>query len=305
MRFFQLGSAAVCLLSVFNPASAQTNLMQAETALKPWARQMLYDSIDRQRKMAADSLFMGMQRTLLLPGSFNYPFDSLPQISFKTPPDRAFRIITWQLMQNDSTWKYFGFLQVQQPKPALYVLHDERADLPYKPVRERLSPAQWYGALYYNLYPFDAPQGRRYLLFGFDGFSLSERRKLIEVLWFDPKTGEPHFGDTVFDRGKDVDTQPEMRILLEYYAEGVVRLNWDESYKMILFDHLIPMSSPYNGQMTYVSDGSYQGFRLEKGRWVFIDRAFTDVQEEAPRPFPVLDQEKNKDIMGRERKKKN
>ncbi|MFZ4632738.1 MAG: hypothetical protein ACOYNO_00885 [Saprospiraceae bacterium] len=305
MRFFQLGATALCCLTAFNPLSGQTILVNAESELKIWARQMLTDSIDGQRETAADSLFVGMQRALAMPGSFDYPFDSLPQISFKTPPDRKFRIITWQLMQNDSTWQHFGFLQVQQPKPALYVLHDQRAELPYKPVREQLSPEHWYGALYYNLYQFDATQGRRYLLFGFDGFSLSERRKLIEVLWFDPKTGEPRFGDTVFDRGKDVDAEPELRILLEYYAEGVVRLNWDESYKMILFDHLIPMSSPYNGQMTYVPDGSYQGFRLEKGRWIFIDRVFTDVQEEAPRPFPVLDKEQNKDIMGRERKKKN
>ena len=53
--------------------------------------------------------------------------------------------------------------------------------------------------------------------------------------------------------------------MLEYTSEAKVKLNWDEQYKMILFDHLIPFNNPYTNSPTYVPDGSYDGFKLEKG----------------------------------------
>jgi hypothetical protein len=154
--------------------------------------------------------------------------------------------------------------------------------------------------LYYKLYPFDTPQGRKYLLMGFDGYSFFERRKLIDVLYFD-KEGQPVFGAPVFERPQGRASR-EHRMIFEYSAEARVKVNWDAEYQMILFDHLLPMASPYRAGMTAVPDGSYDGLRLEKGRWVFIDKVFNDAQEEAPRPMPVLDGSRSKDIMGRKRK---
>ena len=74
---------------------------------------------------------------------------------------------------------------------------------------------------------------------------------------------------------------------------------------LVLFDHLIPMPSPFGRGITSVPDGSYDGLRLEKGgRWKYIVKVFNDVMDEAPRPEPVLDDRQGKDIMGKVKKQK-
>ncbi len=282
---------------------AQSGLPEWEAALAPWSDKLV-DSLPADRQTASDSLFHGLRQALALPGAFGYPFDSLRSISFVTAPDSAVRLVTWQLRLNDSTWQYKGFLQVRKPVETVFVLTDRSSEMPASLRHEQLGPDRWYGALYYNIYRFETPEGTRYLLFGYNGYSLTERQKLIEVLWIDPATGLPRFGDAVFEGLPTESGEDVQRFMLAYYADAKVRLNWDEQYKIILFDHLIPMSNPYDGLPTQVPDGSYQGFELKNGRWHFVDNVFNDSQEEVPRPFPVLDDDKNRDILGREKKKK-
>jgi hypothetical protein len=50
---------------------------------------------------------------------------------------------------------------------------------------------RWDGAVYYGIRQFDTREGRKYLLLGFDAFEFYQRRKLIEVLSFNAKTGVP------------------------------------------------------------------------------------------------------------------
>ncbi|MDX2136223.1 MAG: hypothetical protein SFV52_15665 [Saprospiraceae bacterium] len=303
MPFYRFFFGLMATLWVSARLSAQSGLPEWEAALIPWSNRLV-DSLSADRQTASDSLFHGLRQALALPGAFEYPFDSLQSISRITAPDGALRLVTWQLRLNDSTWQYKGFLLVRAPVEALFVLTDQSSELPASPRHEQLDPDRWYGALYYNIFRFEAPEGTRYLLFGYKGYSLTERQKLIDVLWFDPVTRQPRLGDAVFEGVPGEDGEARLRFMLEYYAEAKVRLNWDEQYQRILFDHLIPMTNPYDGTPTRVPDGSYQGFELKDGRWHFIDNVFNDSQEEVPRPFPVLDDDKNRDILGREKKKK-
>lgn len=287
-------------------AYGQSDARAEVSALMPWADMLVADTNPQHRQMASDTLFLRLQHLLSDPASMSLTFDSIPQVSVLQPADGAFRLFTWQLSLSDSTFVYKGFLQQRQPSGVrLWALDDRKSEMSGWPVDAESDPEFWYGALYYNMHPMELKDKRRaYLLFGYDGFSRSERRKLIDVLWFDPADGSPHFGLPIFSRSEDNSREPEHRFMLQYYAESFVRLNWDTAYNMILFDHLISMPSPYDGSMTYLPDGSYQGFKVEKGRLQFVDRAFHDVQQTAPRPFPILDRDKSKDIMGRDRRKK-
>lgn len=259
------------------------------------------DSLADLRFLACRSLIKALVRTLKVENSFLYPFDRLKSVSILAPPDSSFRIFTWQLFVDDSTYRYYGAIQLNERELNLFPLIDRSFDMPGMPVRETMSPDQWYGALYYNIMPFDTREGRKYLLFGFDAYSFFDRRKVLEVLGFD-REGKPYFGASVFDRG-DGPTE-EKRLILEYFAEAGVRLNWDPQYELILMDHLIPFANPYTGGVMYVPDGSYDGLKLEKGRWKYIDKVFNDVQEEAPRPEPVLDKERERNIVGEKGKPK-
>jgi hypothetical protein len=165
------------------------------------------------------------------------------------------------------------------------------------PNQEQLGADRWYGSLYFNIKPFETRQGRKYLLFGFDAFEFFEKRKLLDVLSFD-KEGKPVFGAPVFEKP---DAPPDSRVYVQYSADAKVKLNWDEQYKMIIFDHLIPFPSPFGRDMVNVPDGSYDAYKLEKGRWKYVDKVFDDKQKDVPFPEPVLEERKEKDIMGKKK----
>ena len=276
-------------------------LHTAEDTLALLAYAVVNDSIEQERFAACRALIQVLVRTLKIENSYQYRFDRLKSVSIMAPPDSSFRIFTWQLFVNDSTYRYYGAIQMNSPELKLFPLIDRSADMDERPVYETLPPERWYGALYYTLRQFDTKEGHKYLLCGYDAHTFFEKRKVIEILSFDA-AGKPVFGAPVFD--KPGAKAAELRMLFEYSAEASVRVNWDEQYQLILFDHLIPWPSPFGGGLSYVPDGSYDGLRLEKGRWKFIDKVFNDVQEEAPRPEPVLDTRQDKDIMGKDKKRK-
>lgn len=286
---------------------AAERIHAAEDTLALLAYAVVNDSIESDRFIACRALITALVRTLKTENSFRYPFDRLrTSVSILAPPDSSFRIFTWQLFVNDSTYRYYGAIQLNRAELQLFPLIDRsfEMDVP-PPFLEPLPPERWYGALYYNLRQFDTREGRKYLLFGYDAFSFFEKRKLVEVLSFD-KENKPVFGAPVFDGLPGRENGPQvLRLIFEYSAEASIKVNWDEQYQMVLFDHLIPMASPFGRGAAMVPDGSYDGLKLEKGgRWKWVDKVFNDVMEETPRPEPILDDRKGKDILGREKKTK-
>jgi hypothetical protein len=286
-------------LSPENAAKLHT----AEDTLALLAYAVVNDSLEQERFAACRALIISLKRNLKTENSFRYKFDRLQSISILTPPDSSFRIFSWQLFVNDSTYKYYGAIQMNQSDLKLYPLIDKSADMQTAPKYELLHADHWYGSLYYNMRQFDTKEGHKYLLFGYDAFEFFSKRKIIDVLTFDNE-GRPVFGAPVFDRGADKNKLPEMRVVLEYSAEANVRSNWDEQYNMVLFDHLIDMASPFGRGITAVPDGSYDGFKLEKGRWKYISKVFNDVNKDVPVPNPILDNRKGKDLMGKEKKER-
>jgi hypothetical protein len=284
---------------------AITLLHASEDTLAILSFAVVNDSMPEIRFLACRSLITALVHALKTENSFRYTFDRLKGVSILAPPDSSFRLFTWQLFVNDSTHRYYGAIQMNQREMKLFPLIDRSFEMPGIPVAEQMPPDRWYGALYYNIRPFDTRKGRKYLLFGYDGFTFFEKRKVLDVLSF-ARDGTPVFGAPVFERPDGSAT--EQRLILEYTSEARVRLNWDEQYQMILLDHLIPHPNPSTGGMMNIPDGSYDGLKLVKGRWKFVEKVFNDVMKEAPRPEPVLDAEKGKNILGttgRPRKGKN
>jgi len=94
------------------------------------------------------------------------------------------------------------------------------------------------------------------------------------------------------------------RFYITYAAEAPIKLNYDAVEEKIVFDHLIPMKSPYDTSRTImVPDGSYSAYKLKKGKWIFEDKLPTQAVDEPPRDHPVLDNRKNRDILGRSTQK--
>lgn len=259
------------------------------------------DSLPENRFGSCKKLITTLVKALKTPNSFKYPFERLKSVSILYPPDSTFRVFTWQLYVDKDDYRYYGAIQMNSPELKLFPLIDRSQEVESEEF-DILTPEKWYGVLYYNIRQFDNPTGRKYLLFGYDGFSFFNKRKLIDVLTI--KDGNATFGAPVFVEvnAKTGQKTVRNRIMKEYSAEASFRLNYDESYNMILFDHLETMGGSYNQGQTNVPDGTYEAYKLEKGQWNWVEKVFNQTMDEAPRPEPILDSRKGKDVLGKQKK---
>ncbi len=262
------------------------------------------DTSSARRFAAVRDLIPTLVRALKEDNSFQYPFNRLQHLSIQYPADSSFRVFTWQLYVDKDTYRYYGAIQMNSPELQLYPLVD-RSDEVRDVEGAILSPERWYGSVYYHLESFDTGSGKAYLLFGYDGFEFFRKRKVVDVLTFDA-SGKPVFGAPVFvEQGENGEVRSTReRLLLEYSAEASVRLNFDPALDMIVFDHLIYMDGSHGEGRIGVPDGSYEGYKLEDGRWVYVEKIWNEISEQPPRPFPVLD-ERSPDLFGRKKNNNN
>ena len=268
-------------------------LQELEDTIALLSFAVVNDSLPEHRFGATKQLIKSLVNALKIPKSFQYPFPKVKAISIQYPADSTFRIFTWQLYVDQNEYRYYGAIQMASDSLQLFPLIDRSFTIEDTEF-DLLDPENWYGALYYNVHQFEAKDGPGYLLFGYDGFSFFDKRKLVDVLHF--QTGKPQFGAPVF---VETDTLGNVlmvrnRIVKEYNAEASMRLNYDPVLEHIVFDHLIPFGG-HN-----VPDGSYEGYKYEKGVWIYVPKMFDQVLEEPPRPEPVLD-DKSKNIFGEKR----
>lgn len=299
---------SLCLLlasTISMNAQAQTRLSAADYAaidavedtLGLLAYAFVNDSLPENRFVAVQAFIPKLVQALKHQGSFSYPFEQLHAVSIQYPPDSTFRIFTWQLYVDKDTYRYYGAIQMNTPELQLFPLVDRSFEIVKDPEYIQLEPKDWYGSVYYNLYPVQTAEQTHYLLFGFDGYEFFRKRKVVDVLTF--VDGKPSFGAPVFIHANaDGTTFTKNRLLLEYSAAASVRCNFDPVHEIILFDHLIAMDGEHREGEVHIPDGTYSGYQLENGKWQYIEKVFHEVLDEAPRPSPVLGS-KAKDIFGR------
>lgn len=289
--FFTLNVSAQPKAALSQEDLAKLKLSEDTLGILGYA--VVNDSLETNRFGACHAMIPALVRALKTPNSFHYKFDRLKNISIQYPQDSSFRIFTWQLYVDKDDYRYYGAIQMNTSDLKLYPLSDRSYNVT-DVEKELLSADKWYGAVYYNLKETNNKNGKYYLLFGFDGYSFFNKRKVVDVLTFG-KDGKPVFGAPVFvqeEKGKP--TQTKNRLFLEYSAASSVRLNYDEALEMLVFDHLIPMAGQHGEGMVNVPDGSYEAYKLEKGLWKYQSMVLHAIMDEAPRPSPILDtQEKN------------
>lgn len=274
----------------------------AEDTLGALGFLMVNDSLPEHRFGACKKFIPKLVQALKHKNSFHYPFDRLNTISILYPPDSTFRIITWQLYVDKNTYHQYGAIQMNSADLKLHRLLD-RPGNPLNIENRELNTEQWLGAVYYNIFQFESPEGTQYLLFGFDGKSFFSKRKVLDVLKF--KEGKPVFGSPVFVKQKENEPKiTKSRIVLDYSSESTIRLNYDLHLEMIIFDHLSQQPSPFPGEdFTWIPDGTYEGYLLKDGIWEYQEKIFDHKYElnEFPVPEPILggDRKSRKNIIGK------
>lgn len=225
--------------------------------------------------------------------------DSLKFVSVKSPSDKSFTIVTWQVKKPENN-DYFGYIFKAGQVYTLMDKSDFHSDLEYT----LLNPDEWYGAVYYGLNTFVTEGKTYYVLFGYNGDGRYENQKLAEVLTFED--GQPVFGAEIFKKVQENKRDDvKSRLLLKYSDDANVSINFNPGLDMIVLDHLIPRMGTRPGQgPTFLPDGSYVGYAwdAENGFFNYIDKIYNQVSDTPPMPKPILgEQEKSKDIFGRDR----
>lgn len=294
MKLF-LRAIPILLVSTLSHIARGQVSTEMETRLSSLAYTMVKDSFHLNRIAAADSFKILLGRSLRQKSAFSYPFELLENISIKAPADSSFRIFTWQVVDKNGNSKYFGFIQTRNKMPKVFELTDKSEEME-DPEFDVFTPENWYGGLYYNIKSFNGKFGRQYLLFGYNQRPIYERIKFVDVLTY--KNGNFTFGAPVFEqKGRET----RQRFILAYGAEGKARLNFDEASQQIIYDHLVVVKHELLG-MTLVPDGDFEGFKLEKGLWQHVNDAVKTTPVENPdRPFPVLDNRREKNLFGKKK----
>ena len=229
----------------------------------------LMKSIDKSRQPAsiqelAKQVDRMMDSLLANPEVMRYPFDSLKYIGSVISKDKALRIFTWNIPLGDGTYKYYGKVQYHpNNKTFKYLSLSDKSSAMENPQRQRLTPSQWYGALYYDLIAHTSGDQTYYTVLGLNLNDMLSNKKLIDVIWFDDQE-QAHIGAPIFRN----QAGRQYRIIFEYSSRVVMGLKYDERMQMIVYDHLAPFKPQLKGQYEfYGPDFSYDGFKLERGIW--------------------------------------
>lgn len=276
---------SICLLaakaqfSKISPGDlVQMNLYQ--DTLRMLGDSLAYSNDWSIREHAAVQMVRTLVKTLKPDNSFYYPLDSQMMITTLYPEDKEFRIFTFPLKLKDNTYRYYGAIQMRTSNLTLFPMIDMSLFIE-NPQTVTLNCDNWYGAYYYNIKKIETKTQSYYLLFGWDGVDDFTTRKIADILWFDD-TGTPQFGLRVFAVS---DTEIKNRFFIEYKDDASPTLNYDEEYEMIIYDYLRPENPMSVGiYMTYIPDGTYQGYKLDKksNLWIFQEKVFDHVLDKPP-----------------------
>jgi hypothetical protein len=207
-----------------------------------------------------------MGTTLKLEGAFDYPFDSLKTVGKISSEDKKIRVFTWNIILADGYTGYFGFIMHKPGKDV--VLHslkdsDSASADPFNAVYDGKN---WCGSLIYDIIDVKISGETLYTLLTYDPADLFIKRKMVDILWF--RDGLPVFGMPVFRYQNRI----QNRMIFEYSAKVQMSLTYNEDKHMIVFDHLVPTNQSLTGKYQYyVPDLSFNGLKLEKGIWEYVE----------------------------------
>lgn len=206
-------------------------------------------------------------QALRLPGSFDFPFDSLRMISALKSPDGAFKLYTWFVPTNEGGFRYFGTIQMPSKNILqLFPLIDHTENLPDS--NAVAEPKTWFGSRYYEIVPVQNGKETYYALLGWKGNSPKTTSKVIEILSF--KNGAPVFGKPVFEQAGKLSARN--RLIFTYNKMNSMTLRFDKKVNMIVLDHLAPYDPAMEGNFEYyASDSSFDGYAISKGRLKLLE----------------------------------
>ena len=271
-------------------------LQRKEDSLKTLSLKIIQGRTAGDR-FAADSEFTKMfVRALKIKNSFHYSFDSILTISKLSPQDSTFKIFTWQMVINDNIVRQHGAIQMRSVDGSLKLFPlIDKSDITLNMSDTIGNNFGWIGAVYYKIIQTMAGRETYYTVLGYDENNIRSNKKIIEVLTFE--NGQPIFGGSYFNfsDNKSLKQNPG-RVILEYKKNASPRLVYDKEQDMIIYEHLVSETGEEKKKYTFIGDGDYEGLKWKDGKWVHLDKVFTQTTKEGDEPIPIPVRDANGDI---------
>ncbi|MCE5345690.1 MAG: hypothetical protein LLG13_05270 [Bacteroidales bacterium] len=258
----------IILLFVISTGAAkgQSEVNDSPRVLEKLFGRLLTDHDDSARVRINDSIKFIIDSYVESDTVFDHRFTNLRYLGQVSSPDSRLKIITWNLIFQDGTNKYFCFFLKKGDRGKKNMIYRLTGTHSNEPVRSdtTYSIQNWYGALYYDIRPFKTDKNVYYILLGIDYGNSSVNRKIIEVISFN-HDGELVFGKKCFVAGN----QEKFREVLEYSSGGVISLRF-HSGKTVVFDHLASFSESNKSDREYYgAEYTYDAYIFKKGLWRF------------------------------------
>jgi hypothetical protein len=252
--------------SISQEGTYDNNLVDAEDSLKYYLDSVRTTKVEKNKYYWNNKFRTKLERTLVLKGAFEYPFDKLKTVGKLVSPDKFFRIFNWNVENIDLTQNYFGYILVPTNKKDKVIELADRSAAIDKPESQSLDNKRWYGCLYYKIIVMESKGRNEYTMLGFDMNNRATKKRIIEVMSLNGN--KANFGSGIFDFD---DKTLRKRVVFEYSAEVQMALRYEENNTRIVFDHLSPDNKDAEGIYEYYfPDGSYDALVLEDGRWKFL-----------------------------------
>lgn len=234
---------------------------------------------DLYRLNACHKFIPYLVKALRVENSYHFKFDSLKNISILYAPDDAFRIFSWQVEFGSSEMRYYAVLQYNTPQLKIVPFYDASYEIKNKDTIT--DPSKWLGAVYYNIVANPIKGAKQYTVFGWKGNNVFSISKVAEIFNIQADSSIV-LGAPVFYIIDSTNMQQEIknRFLLEFKRSASVTLNYDQDQKMIVYDHVVDESSPeLKRGYACIPDGTYEGFKWKKGKWLHHNKVFYTVME--------------------------
>ncbi|WP_423735615.1 hypothetical protein [Chitinophaga caseinilytica] len=268
------------------PAASFAELEKRQDSLRAMSYEIINGKTQEVRSTRNDAFIPALVKALKTPYSFYYPFDSLTTMAKVYPADSTFRIFTWPLENDNSTFRHFGVIQMNTKDGSLklFPLFDNSD---FTTNTDTITNHHgWYGCLYYAIIQRRYFNAEYYTLFGWDANNMRSQKKIAEMLTF--KDSVPVFGGPYFSFVEDTVRKPTRnRFILEFKRDAAASLNWNPEANLIIYDHLISETGEETKKFTLVPDMDYEGFKWQAGKWVHVEKIFHDALEKGKVPVGV------------------
>lgn len=275
-------TSILLLLSFFSMSGQEIDTGNGlETDLQFYADVMINALEPSSRIRASKEFDLLFDKYLETEKAFSIESDFHKFISILNAPDEKFKLVTWLIKGADETYDFRGHI-IRTDGQHIELIRDGSMseDLAFNSSSDK----DWYGCLYYDIMNTD--EKNKYLIFGIDPNGIYDNQKIVDVITV--KEDGAEFGAELFEDKESKGTFMN-RLILQYSSDAAVKLHYNKDLKMIVHPHLQSVMGFQPGQgPTRIPDGTYEGYYLKKGKWLYKEKLFDHVYEEAPRPQPVF-----------------